>query len=70
MAESWRLNDYDDLSIVVRFAKLFGLDPDYVYDNKSFETVMNVLAMEKESDEYHERYMKFWHVVNKEPETK
>jgi hypothetical protein len=64
MAEVERLSGYDELSLIGKYAERFGLDPNYVYHNTSFNTVMNFLTMWKETEEYHERFMNFWTELN------
>lgn len=64
MAGVERLNGFDHLSLIGKYAERFGLDPNWVYHNASFNTVMNFLIMWKESDEYQERYMSIWSALN------
>lgn len=60
MAKVGRLKKFDDLSIIGKYAEHFGLDPDYVFNNTSFDTVMYFMEMWKESDEYNERFNYIW----------
>lgn len=55
LANVAKLSPFADLSLINKFAKEFGLDPDAVY-NKSFDTVMNIHWLWKEQDEFQERY--------------
>lgn len=56
LAKVERLAPFADLAIIERFAVTFGLDPDFVYEQKDFDTVMIFTVKWKEQDEYHERY--------------
>lgn len=60
MAKVQRLNPFDDLSLIDRFAQKFGLNPDQVYLDSSFNTVINFAVMWKEMDEYNERFSYIW----------
>lgn len=60
MAKVQRLIPFDDLSLIGRYAERFGLDPDVVFDNTSFATLINFSVMWKEVDEYHERFNYIW----------
>lgn len=64
MANVNRLKRFSYQSIVKRYAILFGLDPDYVFDNTSMDTVMGMLEEEKEETEFHERYVHFYERMN------
>lgn len=64
MAQVHKLSPYDDLSLIGRYAERFGLDPDHVYHNTSFDTIMAFTVMWKEVDEYHERYTEYWKLLN------
>jgi hypothetical protein len=55
-----RLTKFDDLSVIGDFAERFGLDPDAVFNDSSFATVMKFMVMWKESGEYHERFQDIW----------
>jgi len=65
MAKVHRLAAYDDLSLIGRYAERFGLDPDHVYHNTSFDTLIEFTVMWKESDEFQERYTEYWSLLNK-----
>lgn len=67
MAKVGRLNPFDDLSIIGRYAQRFGLDPDWVYNNTSFGTITNFMIMWKEEDEYSERFNFIWHEIHSAP---
>jgi hypothetical protein len=60
MANVNRLKRFSYQSIVKRYAILFGLDPDYVFDNTSMDTVLGMLEEQKEEDEFGERYNHFY----------
>lgn len=65
MAEVRRLKPFDDLSLVGRYAERFGLDPDHVFSNTSFNTIIGFAHMWKEVDEYHERYSFIYNELTK-----
>lgn len=52
-----RLLKFSDLSIIGTFAEKFSQDPDWVYENTSFDTIMNFIYMWKEQADYQERYL-------------
>lgn len=56
MAEAWRLKKFDDLSLIGKYAERFAMNPDDVFVNTSFDTVMNFLWKWKEGEEFQERY--------------
>lgn len=56
MAQVYKLQKFDDLSLIGQYAERFGLDPDEVFWRTSFETIINFLWMWKEGAEYQERY--------------
>lgn len=51
-----RLHEFTDLSYIEDYAVKFSLDPDWVYENKSFDTIMLFAIKWKEVDEYQERF--------------
>lgn len=51
-----RVERHHDLNLIEAFAERFGLDPDYVYENKSFDTVILFNEKWKDQAEYQERY--------------
>lgn len=65
MAKWQRLTPHADVSLVGDFAERFGLDPDWVFENKSFETVIAFAVEAKERGEYRERYNYIWGELNK-----
>lgn len=67
LAKVNRLNGFDDLSLIDRYAQKFGLNPDWVYENTSFGTIINFAIMWKEQDEYHERFTYIWHEIHNTP---
>ena len=67
MARVNRLNLFDDLHLIGKFAERFGKHPDDVYDNTSFGTITNFMVMWKEQSEYDERFQYFWEDANKPP---
>lgn len=56
LANVKKLSGYADLNLIEAFAERFGLDPDYVYENKSFDTVILFNQKWKDQAEYQERY--------------
>lgn len=66
MAEVRRLHPFDDLSLIGNYAERFGLDPDYVFANTRFDTLIAFTVMWKEEDEYRERYEYLYTEVNKD----
>jgi hypothetical protein len=70
LAKVNRLQGYDDLSLIDRYAQRFGLDPDWVYDNTSFGTIINFAVLWKESDEYQERFSYIWSEIHTTPSKK
>ena len=63
MANVARLSPFADLSLITKFAEKFSMDPDAVYE-KSFDTVMNLHWLWKESDEYQERFNEIESMMN------
>lgn len=70
MAEVWRLKKFDELSLIGTYAEKFSLDPDHVFCNTSFNTVMNFLWKWKESDEYQERYQFIYSELTRDDSTR
>lgn len=66
MAEVWRLKKFDDLSLIGTYAERFGLDPDHVFVNTSFDTLMHFLWKWKEESEYEERYQYIYRELMKD----
>ena len=66
MADSRSLARYGDLSLIVRYAKLFSLDADFVFENCSFDSVCSILSYEKEQHEFEERYSEFYYQLTKD----
>jgi hypothetical protein len=62
-----RLNKFDDLFLIEKFATKFSQDPDRVYDETSFGTIINFHILWKEQEEYNERYQSIWAEVNTPP---
>lgn len=67
LAKVHRLNPYDDLSLIGTYAERFGQDPDWVYDNTSFGTIINFAIMWKETSEYNERFQHIWQEIHTAP---
>lgn len=67
MAKVQKLYPFDDLSLIEKYASKFSMDPDYVYDNTSFGTLMNFHILWKESEEYAERFNSIWQEINTVP---
>lgn len=70
MAEVHRLNRFDDLSIIDKYAARFARDPDEVYACTEFNTVLNFCVMWKEMDEYNERFSYIWSEIQAPPARK
>lgn len=51
-----KLNPFADLSLINSYSQAFGLNPDFVYTDVSFDTVINFSWLWKEQAEYNERY--------------
>lgn len=49
------LDEFTEISFVVEYAKIFGMDPDVVY-LKEFNTVLFIMKYEKRLNEYKERF--------------
>lgn len=65
-----RLNPYNDLFMIGKYAKAFGQDPDReVFGTVSFNTITAFMTMWKETDEYDERFSYIWNELNS-PTTK
>ena len=64
MAKWQRLTPFADIGLVGDFAERFGLDPDWVFDNKSFSTVLAFAVESKERSEYRERFNYIWKQIN------
>ena len=56
LAEVHRLNQYSDLSLVGNHAERFALDPDKVFSECRFDTVIVFAAEQKERHEFRERF--------------
>lgn len=70
LAKVHLLRPYEDLSLIDQYAKAFSLDPDYVYDNTEFGSIMNFLIMWHKEDEYQARYTEIWNAMNANPAKK
>jgi hypothetical protein len=66
MAEVEKLRKFDDLSLIGNYAERFGLDPDYVAENTSFDTVTKFTWMWKDNAEYQERYQYIYGELTKD----
>lgn len=67
MAKVHKLNGFDDLSLIDAYAARFSQDPDKVYNETSFGTIINFAIMWKEKSEFDERFNFVWHEVNSNP---
>lgn len=67
LAKVNKLNKFDDLDLIDQFSTRFGQDPDWVYDNTSFLTIINFLIKWKEEAEYRERYNFIYEEINRPP---
>jgi len=56
VAEVSRLHPFETLNLIGKFALKFGIDPDVVFVDKSFDTVANFLLSWKEEEEFADRY--------------
>lgn len=65
MAKWQRLTPHADVALIGDFAERFGLDPDWVFENKSFGTVMAFAVESKERGEYRERFNWIYNELNK-----
>jgi len=65
MAKWQRLTPHADIGLIGDFAERFGLDPDWVFENKSFDTVIAFAVESKERAEYRERYNFIWSELNR-----
>ena len=64
MAKWQRLTPHADVSLIGDYSERFGRDPDWVFENKSFETVMAFAVESKERGEYRERFNFIWNELN------
>lgn len=60
MASVSRLKRFNYQSIIKKYSILFGLDPDYVFENTSMDTVIGMLEEQKEEDEFNDRFTHFY----------
>jgi hypothetical protein len=67
LAKVNRLYPFDDLSLIDKYARRFGLDPDWVYHNTAFGTITGFHVMWKEQEEYQERFEHIYREVNTAP---
>lgn len=51
------------------FAERFACDPDWVFENKSFDTVTAFAIEAKERGEYRERYNYIWNKLKRDDST-
>ena len=64
MAQVQKLRKHDRLDPIDRFAQRFGLHPDDVFDNTSFDTVFAFLTKWHDQDEFHERFNYIWSEIS------
>lgn len=64
MAEASRLDGFKYINMIGDFAERFGLDPDFVFANKSFDTIANFAISQKEKGEFEERYFEAERLMN------
>ena len=67
LAKVHRLQPFDDLDLIDKYAARFGLDPDRVYYDTSFGTIINFMTKWKEQDEFQERFNFIWHEIHTVP---
>lgn len=67
LAKVHLLNAYDDLDFIDQYAARFGQDPDWVYDNISFGTIVNFAVKWKLQAEYQERFQFIWSEIHQTP---
>ena len=60
LAKANRLQRFNYQSLIVQFAKEFGMSPTKVEEKESFDTVIQVLWELKEEREYQERFNEIW----------
>lgn len=70
IAEVWRLNAFDDLSLIGRYAEKFGRDPDDVFYHSRASTVLGYAVMWKEMDEYQDRFYHLYQELTKPDQKK
>jgi hypothetical protein len=68
MAKVHLLDPFEDLALIGRYAASFGMDPDAVFTDVSFHTIINFIHMWKEQDEYQERFRYIWSEINRQPD--
>ena len=66
MARSERLIPFQDLDLIGGYAEKFAMDPDVVYWQTSFHTLMNFVVMWKEKEEYRERFSYIWKEISRD----
>lgn len=64
VAQANRLAPFSDLTLIGEFAERFAMDPDIVYTDKSFDTVINFSRMWKEQSDYQMRYVNIDRMMN------
>jgi len=64
LAKVNKLSPFNDLSLIEKYATKFGQDPDWVYNNTSFGTIVNFAIMWKETQEFDERFQYIWHEIH------
>ncbi len=67
LAKVHKLNPYDDLDLIDQYATRYGLDPDWVFYNSQFDSVIAFLVKWKEEFEYRERFQAIWEEIHNTP---
>lgn len=63
MAKPERLQPFGDLRLINDFCERFGQDPDRVFVETSFNTIMYFEYMDKERKEYRERFQYLYNKI-------
>jgi len=65
MAEVIRLKRFAYQSLIDKYAVRYGLDPDLVFTDCSMDSLINILEMAKEEEEFSDRFSNLWALINK-----
>ena len=67
LAKVNELRPYKDLDLIDQYATRFALDPDWVFDNTRFDTLMEFCIKWKKEAEYRERFEDIWKEIHASP---
>ena len=67
LAKVHLLNGYDDLDLIDQYASKFGQDPNWVYDNIDFGTIINFAVKWHLQGEFQERFNFIWQEIHNTP---